>query len=256
MNDLISSLNNPNLNTVTSKYIIETGLDLEGEPNPNTQIFVLSPIATNLSEIIRYRRENKWGWSASEFNALSRDLANAVAALHSAKISHNDIRPCNVFYSLERNCYQLACFANAVKLQVGAPGNVRASVCYAAPELATSNQANLEQADVYSLGMTLLSAFYLCEPIDSKVIAEYNNKFESSYPILTVIKDMVMSIDKRPNINAIIKRIPKGENTTKMHDFIQSLKYRNSPKETNLIAAKKELSGGYQRLGLWNDWKD
>jgi hypothetical protein len=34
------------------------------------------------------------------------------------------------------------------------------------------------------------------------------------------------------------------------------LKYRNSPKEENLVAAKKDLSDGYQRLGLWNDWKD
>jgi hypothetical protein len=30
--------------------------------------------------------------------------------------------------------------------------------------------------------------------------------------------------------------IPKGENSTKMSDFIQSLKYKNSPKEKKLVA--------------------
>lgn len=98
-------------------------------------MYVLSPVATNLSEIIKYRRENKWGWTTNEFNALASDLSNALSVLHGAKISHNDIRPCNVFYSLEKNCYQLACFGNAVKSSPS--GNVlnqvRASTYYGAP---------------------------------------------------------------------------------------------------------------------------
>lgn len=48
-----------------------------------------------------------------------------------------------------------------------------------------------------------------------------------------------MPIDKRTNMNIIAKRIPKGEKSTKMKDFIQSLKYRNSPKERNLVNTKK-----------------
>lgn len=117
MNEEIAKLNCPNLNTIQDKYIIETGLEVEGEENPNTQVYVLSTVTTNLSEMIKYRRQNNWAWSTEEFNALASDLTKALETLHAAKISHNDIRPCNVFYSLDKNCYQLSCFANAVKSQ-------------------------------------------------------------------------------------------------------------------------------------------
>jgi serine/threonine protein kinase len=137
MNEEIAKLNCPNLNTIKDFYIIETGLEVEGEENPNTQVLVLSPITTNLSEIIKYRRENNWAWTAEEFNALASDLANALNALHSANISHNDVRPCNVFYSLANNCYQLSFFANSVKSQQGQPGlavsQLRTSAYYGAP---------------------------------------------------------------------------------------------------------------------------
>ena len=43
---------------------------------------------------------------------------------------------------------------------------MRSSVNYGAPELSNTIDANLEQADIYSLGMTLLCSFYLCEPIN------------------------------------------------------------------------------------------
>ena len=96
----------------------------------------MSPIATNLSEIIRYRRENDWAWTVKEFDALASNLINAVQALHSANISHNDIRPCNVFYSIEKNCYQLGCFANSTKSQKGTGvSQVRTSTFFGAPEL-------------------------------------------------------------------------------------------------------------------------
>jgi serine/threonine protein kinase len=39
---------------------------------------------------------------------------------------------------------------------------MRTSAYYGAPELSNSKQADFQQADIYSLGMTLLSAFYLC----------------------------------------------------------------------------------------------
>lgn len=68
--------------------------------------------------------------------------------------------------------------------------------------------------------MTLLSAFYLCEPVDRKAVTEYNKKYEKSYGVMTAIREMVMPIDKRSNIETISKRIPTGENSTKMKNFI------------------------------------
>lgn len=43
-----------------------------------------------------------------------------------------------------------------------AASQIRGSVYYGAPELSTTLFADLEQADIYSLGITLLCAFYLC----------------------------------------------------------------------------------------------
>ena len=62
----------------------------------------MEPIATNLSEIIKYRRENGWNWTISEFNVLANDLSKAVQKLHENGITHNDIRPFNVYYSTEK----------------------------------------------------------------------------------------------------------------------------------------------------------
>jgi hypothetical protein len=40
-----------------------------------------------------------------------------------------------------------------------------------------------------------------------------------------------------------------------MNNLVQSIKYKNRPQGQNLLNSKKMLSFGYQRLGLWNDWK-
>lgn len=140
MNEIVSAFGCMNCNTIQDKYIIQTGLEVQGEEYPNTQVYVLDPAVTNLSQIIRYRRENKWGWTTLEFNALVSNLVQAVKALHNGNVSHNDIRPCNVLYSLEKNCYQLANFGNAVKSAKGpkksmSKSQVRGSMYYGAPEL-------------------------------------------------------------------------------------------------------------------------
>lgn len=49
-----------------------------------------------------------------------------------------------------------------------AANQVRTSNYFGAPELLVQAEADLQKADIYSLGMTLLCAFYLCEPVDRK----------------------------------------------------------------------------------------
>lgn len=182
LHEEVKKLNCDYLNTIVDKYVVKTGLESEGEEQPNTQILILEPVATNLSEIIQYRRENKWPWTVGEFNCLAWQLCNALYTLHQAGISHNDIRPCNVYFSLQKNSYQLATFSNALKsgTQEKIIG-LRTSSYFGAPELNTSAERDLSQADIYSLGMTLLCAFYLCEPIDRKGSAPYNRKYEEKY---------------------------------------------------------------------------
>lgn len=219
----------------------------------------IAPVATNLSEIIRYRRENKWHWTTDEFNQLANDLVLALLTLHRSDVCHNDIRPCNVLFSLASNCYQLGNFGNAVRLGLKntnmAKSQFRSSVNYAAPELRSNLDADLQQADTYSLGMTLLSAFFLCEPINRQSVPMLCQRFEG-YPVMTVLMEMVMPVEKRANLEVLSKRVPEGRNSKRMRDLINSLKYKNAPKGLNLINFKKILSDGYQKLGLWNDWKD
>ena len=50
--------------------------------------------------------------------------------------------------------------------------------------------------------------------------------------------------------------MPKGENSNKMKSLIQSLRYKNTPKDRKLISTKKAMSDAYEKLGLWNEWKD
>lgn len=134
MNQVIAKIGSHNLNTVVDSYAIQTGLEIEGEEFPNSEVFILQPIATNLSEIIRYRRENNWNWTVNEFNVLAGDLFKAVSKLHENGISHNDIRPFNVFYSLDKECYQLGGFGNAVKKAPEIKSNVvRTSMIFGAP---------------------------------------------------------------------------------------------------------------------------
>lgn len=73
---------------------------------------------------------------------------------------------------------------------------------------------------------------------------------------MAAIREMIMPIDKRSSISTIGQRIPKGENSATMKHLISSLQYKNSPKDQKLVTAKRQLSEGYQRLGLWNDWKN
>ena len=94
-------------------YVIETGL--EDEELSKTQVLIFEPVVTNLDEIIRYRRENRAPWTVGEFNCLVRDTVNALEKMHSNHISHNDIRPCHIYYSIAKKCYMLGSFANSLQ---------------------------------------------------------------------------------------------------------------------------------------------
>jgi hypothetical protein len=41
-------------------------------------------------------------------------------------------------------------------------------------------------------------------------IDDYNNKYIKDYPVLSVILEMVMPVEKRNNMDIFIKRIPEG----------------------------------------------
>lgn len=52
-------------------------------------------------------------------------------------------------------------------------------------------EVNRKQFDVHSLGMTLMSAFYLCEIIDYEVAAQKNRELIDQYENLKLINAML-----------------------------------------------------------------
>lgn len=201
LNQEITKLNSDYLQKMSESYIIQT--EIEDESLPNTQILEMEPAVTSLDEIIKYRRENKAPWSVKEFEHLLHDCIQGLYTLHSNKIAHNDIRPCNIFYSLKRQTYMIGSFANAIKLRVPESNKsishemhssvlkVRSSKAFEAPEIGQSEDFDPLKSDVYSLGMSMLSAFYLVKPISRKGTAPYNRKFESTYKVMKYIRQMV-----------------------------------------------------------------
>ena len=63
-------------------------------------------------------------------------------------------------------------------------------------------------------------------------------------------------MEKRISLKEVKIRLEEGSVGNKMKHMIQSLKYKNSPKEMKLVKYKKALAEAYERLGLWNEWKD
>ena len=52
-------------------------------------------------------------------------------------------------------------------------------------------EVNRKQFDIYQLGMTLMSAFYLCEIIDYEIASEQNRQLIDKYEILKLINAML-----------------------------------------------------------------
>lgn len=67
------------------------------------------------------------------------DLVEAVDALHRAGISHNDIRPSSIFFSVAKNAYVLGNYANCQKGLANAGSSVRPDQRFSAPEAGHQN---------------------------------------------------------------------------------------------------------------------
>lgn len=119
---------------------------------------------------------------------------------------------------------------------------VRGSVNYSDPEMVNKTQTDLLKSDIFSLGVTLFSAFYLIESIKLQSIQKLNLIFKKDHPIIETLTLMVQKSNRRPNIEQIAKKIPKLEKQAQIKDLIESLKYRHIPKGIHQVEAKKNLS--------------
>lgn len=66
------------------------------------------------------------------------------------------------------------------------------------------------QGDVYSLGYTLLCAFYLTQPLDRKLVIKQNQIYSSKYDILKLIDAMIAPEDHRATIAEIKAKLPSS----------------------------------------------
>lgn len=106
------------------------------------------------------------------------------------------------------------------------------------------------------MGITLLCAFYLCQHIDRKLFVAQNKLLENKYEVLKVIELMLAPVEQRPSIAEIKSKLsPSPYKYESMGKLIDSMHHRERP--TPEEAAKSKLATGwaYQRLGLWNEWK-
>lgn len=68
---------------------------------------------------------------------------------------------------------------------------IRSSKYFNAPELSNSKKTDLLSGDVYSLGVTLLCALYLCEPIDLQSHQRIGKSFFGKYDIFSILNSMI-----------------------------------------------------------------
>lgn len=108
----IARINSKHLHTIRKHFCV---LPEQEVIDFCSHVAVLEPITTNLSGIIKHRRKEAKMWTFHEFHKLFSELVEGVHALHSNGLTHNDIRPSNVYYSAEKDCYLLGSFSNVMR---------------------------------------------------------------------------------------------------------------------------------------------
>jgi serine/threonine protein kinase len=252
--EVAAKLNSQFIARLKDNFVVQTGIEMD---EPNSHVLVFEPLDASLAQVIRYRRRNRWDWSEAEFDRFLRDLVWGLDELHRAGISHNDIRPDSVFFSVASNCYLLANFANCQKGTANAASSgARPDQRFSAPEASQQHEVDLLKGDVYSLGLTLLSAFYLCQHVDRRLFVAQNKLLEGKYSSLAIIEQMIAPVEQRPSIAEIKARLPPSDyKYESMGQLVDSMQHRERPTPEETAASKMATGWAYQRLGLWNEWK-
>jgi serine/threonine protein kinase len=105
-----------NLHSIRKHFVV---MPQEEVVDYYSHVAVLEPVASSLSIIIRNRRKEGLLWSFHEFCALFDDLVEGLCVLHGNGLTHNDIRPSNVYYSSQKDCFLLGSFSNVMRRAAG-----------------------------------------------------------------------------------------------------------------------------------------
>jgi hypothetical protein len=139
---------------------------------------------------------------------------------------------------------------------VTGPSAVKVDSQFNAADFSQNSQDDALKDDVYALGVTLLSAFYLTQPLDRKLFIQQNKNFSSRYEILKAIETMVSPPDHRANIGEVKSKLqPIDFNYPNMKDLLESMYDSTHATAKDVSSAKLARSWVYQRLGKWNESK-
>ncbi|MEM8904768.1 MAG: serine/threonine-protein kinase, partial [Actinomycetota bacterium] len=100
--------------------------------------------------------------SGEEVLDVVADVASGLAAVHAAGITHRDVKPSNVF---DGPSSQLGDFGAAIAADAAAGAPIVCTPAYASPELLAGRPPDAA-ADVYSLGLTGMTALLGSNPVD------------------------------------------------------------------------------------------
>ena len=220
--------------------MIESGIDKEA--NDKCCVVVAEHGMATLHEIVTYRKQANWNWTESEFMGLMNNMIQAMAALHTNKIVHRDIRPHNILYSGYKGSYVLTGFRlskvltrkqNETHAVVGVP-------YYANPELrafmkdetfADFASYNCCDSDIYALGVTLATALFLELTLPQNMILPALTKYQKQYPFLQLIIQMVSP--NPPGISMFLQNINpvNGQRKLSEENLIETLRYKSKPQD-------------------------
>lgn len=152
-------------------YVIESGVDKD--VNDKCLVIVGDFCSATLHELITYRKMTQAAWTEKQFEALCFQLIKGVSDLHRNRICHRDIRPHNIYYSVDKKGFVLGGFGNGINTSRLAKnvGINLAGVPYYMPnylyevgkkeDYSEYYNYDPQQADIYSLGLTLLNSLFL-----------------------------------------------------------------------------------------------
>jgi serine/threonine protein kinase len=169
---ILKSLKHPNI-----LELIEASECTHSKPELSNS-YIMSPYCQNgtLYDLLIRRIH----FTEKELRTYFHQLVDAIEYMHSQKVFHMDLKPCNVMVG---DNYELMVFDFDLSIKKGeSKFNTYGTQCYRAPELIFRKKSlNHEKCDVYSLGVVLFTMHNGCnEPFreENSKFDEFRSKFD------------------------------------------------------------------------------
>lgn len=183
---------------------------LKNSSNRFKTILVLETFPTDLQRDIEQRRSSQEFYEESFLWTLAKTLIRVLAKAQALNISHRDVKPANVLLGPQGEV-KLADFGSSkLVLQPGNMLTIRGTATYYSPALKRAYAEALAsggvvqslihnsfKSDVFSLGMTLLSAARLQDPTDLQILlnlADTINRVVQELPYSPPFKQLLMKL--------------------------------------------------------------